>query len=104
MDDKGIKTGTTWFFNGTLVSESDTNCPYSTNTVPSRLVISGPFTISDSGTYTCSSNSTFPTIPPGDVITLSTGSEYGSIAIYYPDSITITKYTPYQCNYIVASM
>ena len=77
MDDNGIITGTRWFAGNTLVSQSDSNRPYSTtNTVPSRLMLNMPFTDADSGTYTCSPNNMFPTIPPGDVITLSAASEY----------------------------
>ena len=76
MDGNGIITGTRWFAGSTLISQSDTDRPYSTNTVPSRLIFSSPFTDADIGTYTCSPDSTFPTIPPGDAITLSTGSEY----------------------------
>ena len=76
MDDNGIIIGTRWFRGNTLVSQSDTDRPYSTNTVPSRLIFSSTFTNADVGTYTCSPNSTFPTIPPGDAITLSAGSEY----------------------------
>ena len=75
MDGNGIITGTRWFFGNSLVSQSNTALRYSTNTVPSRLIIDAPFTSSDAGTYTCSPNSTFPTIPPGDSITLSAGGE-----------------------------
>ena len=76
MDSNGIITGTRWFLGNTLVSQSDTHRPYSTSTVPSRLIFSNGFTDAYIGTYTCSPNSTFPTIPPGDAITLSAGSEY----------------------------
>ena len=75
MDDNGIITGTRWFRGNTLVTQSNTNNPYSTNTVPSRLIFSS-FTNSETGTYTCSPNSTFPTIPSGDNIILRVGSEY----------------------------
>ena len=80
MDDNGIITGTRWFHGSTLVSQSGTDRPYSTNTVPSRLIISHPFTNADIGTYTCSPNSTFPAIPSGDTVTLNARSEY--LAIY----------------------
>ena len=77
MDDNGIITGARWFAGNTLVPQSNISRPYSTtNTVPSRLLFSAPFTNADSGTYTCSPNDTFPNIPPGDVITLSAASEY----------------------------
>ena len=78
MDDNGIIiTGTRWFRGNTLVSQSNTDRPYSTtNTIPSRLIFSAPFTDADIGTYTCSPNDIFPNIPPGDVITLSATSEY----------------------------
>ena len=39
-------------------------------------MLSAPFTNADIGTYTCSPNDMFPTIPPGDAITLSAASEY----------------------------
>ena len=77
MDDNGIITGTRWFRGNTLISQNNTSRPYSTtNTVPSRLLFSMPFTNADSGTYTCSPNDMFPNTPPGDVITLSAASEY----------------------------
>ena len=75
MDDNGLTTGTRWFAGNTLVNDSGR--PYSTtNTVPSRLMFSMPFTGADNGTYTCSPNDMFPTTPPGDAITLNTASEY----------------------------
>ena len=74
-----IITGTRWFGGSTLVSQSDTDRPYSTNTVPSRLIFSNEFTGNDNGTYTCSPDNTFPTIPPGDTITLSAASEYVAV-------------------------
>ena len=76
MDGNGITTGTRWFAGSTLVSQSDADRLYSTNTAPSRLIFSDGFTNADIGTYTCSPNNMFPTIPPGDTITLSAGSEY----------------------------
>ena len=77
IDGNGIITGTRWFTGNTLVSQSNSNRPYSTtDTVPSRLNFSAPFTNADSGTYTCSPNNMFPTTPPGDAITLSAASEY----------------------------
>ena len=82
MDDNGLITGTRWFAGNTLVN--DTGRPYSTtSTVPSRLMFSMPFTNADNGTYTCSPNNIFPTIPPGDAITLNTASEYVCIHIYF---------------------
>ena len=73
MDDNGIVTGTRWFLpNMNIVSTDSSNRPYSTGTAPSRLIFTMPFTNSDTGTYTCSPDSTFPTIPPGDNITLNT--------------------------------
>ena len=75
MDGNGIITGTRWFAGNALVN--DTGRPYSTtNIVPSRLVFSAPFTGADNGTYTCSPNDMFPTIPPGDAITLIAACEY----------------------------
>ena len=76
MDDNGIITATRWFRGNTLISQSDSDRPYSTtNTVPSRLLFSMPFTNADNGTYTCSPNDMFPNIPPGDAITLSAAGE-----------------------------
>ena len=73
MDDNGIITGTRWFSDmTTIVTTGNSNRPYSTGTAPSRLIIASPFTNSDVGTYTCSPNDTFPTIPAGDNITLNT--------------------------------
>ena len=82
MDGNGIITGTRWFAGNTLVPQSNTSRPYSTNTVPSRLLISAPFTNADNGTYTCSPNDTFPNIPPGDAITLGAASEYVHSYVY----------------------
>ena len=77
MDDNGIITGTRWFLpNMSIVSTDDSIRPYSTGTSPSRLIIVSMFTNSDTGTYTCSPNNTFPTIPPGDSITLNTLGKY----------------------------
>ena len=72
MDDNGIITGTSWFSDMSIVSTDSSARPYSTGNAPSRLIFTRPFTDSDAGTYTCSPNSTFPTIPPGDSITLNT--------------------------------
>ena len=81
MDDNGmITTGTSWFRGSTLYTGTlnDTNLP---TDAPSILLIPLPFTSSDAGTYTCSPVSTFTTmLPPGDSITLTTGSKY--ITIY----------------------
>ena len=74
MDDNGVITGTRWFRGNTLVSQNNTSRAYSTNTVPSRLNFRARFTDADIGTYTCSPNDMFPTIPPGDAITLSAES------------------------------
>ena len=54
-----------------IVPTDSSNRPYSDGTAPSRLIIASPFTGSDTGTYVCSPNSTFPTEPPGDSITLN---------------------------------
>ena len=77
MDNNGIITGTRWFLSDmSMVSNDSSNRPYSTGTAPSRLIFTSPFTSSDTGTYTCSPDSTFPTIPPGDSITLNTAGIY----------------------------
>ena len=90
MNGNGIITGIRWFRGITLVSQSNTNRPYSTtSTFPSRLIFSAPFTDADSGTYTCSPNDMFPTIPPGDAITISAASEYVAILITtYLEAVT----------------
>ena len=72
MDDNGIINGTRWFLpDMSIVSTDNSNRPYSTGTAPSRLIFTSPFTDSDAGTYTCSPNSTFPTMQPRDNITLN---------------------------------
>ena len=76
MDDNGMTTtGTSWFHDGTLITTTlnDTNLP---TDAPSILIILMPFTNTDTGTYTCSPNNTFPTVPPGDNITLYAECEY----------------------------
>ena len=71
MDDDGIINGTRWFLpNMRIVPTDSSNRPYSDGTAPSRLIIASRFTDSDTGTYVCSPNSTFPTEPSGDSITL----------------------------------
>ena len=76
MDDNGIITGTRWFSNMSIVSTDSSNHPYSTGTALNRLIFTSPFNSSNAGTYTCSPNDTFPTIPPGDNITLNVASKY----------------------------
>ena len=81
MDGDDIITGTSWFFGNTLVTtQGNTNYHnddhYYNNITVGRLLLSR----SDSGnsgtyTYTCSPNSTFPTIPLGVSITLHVMSE-----------------------------
>ena len=83
MDENGmITTGTSWFRGSTLFTGTldDPNLP---TDAPSILFIASPFTSSVAGTYTCSPDSTFPTmLPPGDAITLTTGSKYITTYIY----------------------
>ena len=80
MDDNGIITGTRWFLpNMNIVSTDSSNRPYSTGHAPSRLIFTNPFANTDTGTYTCSPNSTFPTIPSGDSITLNTAGKYYNV-------------------------
>ena len=77
IGDNGIITGTRWFLpNMSIVSTDSSIRPYSTGTAPSRLIIASPFTNTDTGTYTCSSDNTFPSIPPGDNITLNAACKY----------------------------
>ena len=45
------------------------------------LTLNG-FDSSNSGTYTCSPNGTFPTVPPGDTITLNAAGEYSYVCNY----------------------
>ena len=86
MDDNRIINGTRWFSNMTTIVPTDnSNRPYSTGTTPSRLIFTNPFTNSDAGTYTCSFDNTFPTIQPGDSITLNTAGKY-VFAVYIMDS------------------
>jgi len=76
-DDNGIITGTRWFSDMTTIVPTDNSSrPYSTGTAPSRLIFTSPFNGSDTGIYTCSPDSAFPTIPPGDSITLNTAGKY----------------------------
>ena len=80
MDDNGIiTTGTSWFHNGTLKTTT-LNDPNDAHTI---LFIPPQFESSDSGTYTCSPNGTFPTTLSGDNITLYARSEYICSYIYY---------------------
>ena len=80
MDDNGIITGTRWFLpNMSMVSNDSSARPYSTGTAPNRLIIASRFTNSDTGTYFCSPDNTFPTMPPGDNITLNTAGKYDSM-------------------------
>jgi len=65
MDGDEIITGARWFINNTLLPIQDDGA-----------LFFDTFTGSNSGTYTCSPNSTFPTIPPGDTITLNAADEY----------------------------
>ena len=77
MDDNGIINGTRWFLpDMSIVSTDNSSRRYSTGTAPSRLIITGQFTDSDTGTYTCSPDDTFPTISTGDSITLNIAGEY----------------------------
>ena len=76
--DDNIINGARWFLpNGNPVLTQDdvsyqTDDPYYNSTT---LGIPR-FTDSNSGTYTCSPNGTFPTIPPGDNITLNAAGKY----------------------------
>ena len=89
MDSNGMMiTGTRWFHNGSSVTTqnaitSSITAPYQINTTPITLYINAPFTTNHShtGTYTCSPNSMFSASPPGDTITLNTGSEYDCLYI-----------------------
>ena len=77
MDDNGIIIDARWFLpNMSMASTDNSIRPYSTGTAPSRLIFTNPFTNSDTGTYTCSSDDTFPTMQPRDDIILNTTSKY----------------------------
>jgi len=65
MDGDEIITGTRWF-----IDNNPTPIRYS------GTLFFDTFTNSNSGTYTCAPNSTFPTIPPGDTITLNAVGGY----------------------------
>ena len=80
MDGDDIITGTSWFHGNTLVTtQGNTNYHnddhYYNNITVGRLHID-TFNSGNSGTYTCSPNSTLRTIPPGVTITLNAASEY----------------------------
>ena len=67
----------TWWFNGnTVVSRSNSARPYSTNTNPSRLIISALFTDADAGVYTCANANTMSGASTTDAITLNAQGEY----------------------------
>ena len=93
-----------WFHNGSSLPTqnaitSSVTAPYQINTTPITLYINAPFTTDRSltGTYTCSPNSTFPTIPPGDAITLDAESKYVAMCVYcyyLADSDTIIHTQP----------
>ena len=68
-----ITNGTSWFRNGHPVTNNNLTDPNLPTNAPRILFIPLPFSSLNDGTYTCSPNSTFPTIPPGDSITLNTG-------------------------------
>ena len=94
MDDNGIINGTRWFLpDMSIVSTDNSSRPYSTGTAPSRLIFTSPFTDSDAGRYTCSPNDTFPTIPPGDSVTLSSAGKH-VLYIFPMHLFTKTKCLP----------
>jgi len=102
MDGNGmILTGTSWFRDGVSVTDTvnDPNLPTGT---PSILLIASPFTNANTaGTYTCSPNSTFLALPPGDNFTLTTESEYMGIFItvcFYLNSSTQSMVTTHSNN------
>jgi len=65
MDGDEVTTGTRWFINNNLLPIQDDG-----------TLFFNIFTNSNIGTYTCSPNSTFPTIPPGDTIILNAAGKY----------------------------
>ena len=66
-----------WFVNGSaVVSRSNSARPYSTNTNPSRLIISALFTDADAGMYTCANANTISATSVTDTITLNAQGEY----------------------------
>ena len=75
-----ILNGTSWFRDGVPVAGAvdSSNLPAG---APSILLITSPFTGTNTGTYTCSPNSTFLALPPGDNFTLTTEGEYIGIFI-----------------------
>jgi len=65
MNGDKIIAGTRWFINKNPTPIQDDG-----------TLFINTFTNSNSGTYICSPNNTFPTIPPGDRITLNAAGEY----------------------------
>ena len=73
----GEVTETWWFFGNNLVSQNDSDRPFSIATTdPSRLIISGPYTDADEGVYTCGNTNPFSATSAIDMITLRAQSEY----------------------------
>ena len=80
-DGNGQLNGAKWFYNGNLIlAQNDGNYkdgdPYYIDKDPTALYMDRPIINYYSGTYTCSPNSTFLTTPPGNNITVTTGSKY----------------------------
>ena len=75
-DMNGEEIETWWFSGNTVVSRSNSARPYSTNTNPSRLIISAPFTSADAGIYTCANTNTISDASETDTITLNAQGEY----------------------------
>ena len=81
VDGDDIIAGTSWFHNNVLVNTTQKNTSTDLYYNNVRLFID-TFSDPDSGTYTCSPNSTFPTVPPGVTITLNISGECTFIVIY----------------------
>ena len=93
LDGNGMMiAGTSWFFNGNRLTSATegtynviylSSAVYYSNIAVGNLSISG-FGNSDTGTYTCGPTNTFPTGPPSDTITLTSGeyiAKYNSKAV-----------------------
>ena len=85
MDDNGIITKPTWFFESSLLNtleSANDDTPawqqqiYYINTVPNTLMVKRVFTIDLNGEYTCSPTKNSHSTPKADKITLVAVGEY----------------------------
>ena len=107
MDSIGVLiTETRWFFNGNLVLTQDdgnynSGDPYYNSTAPATLLIDIGINVTHNGTYTCSPNNMFPTLPPGDAIAINiTGENDICICMYYFTNFYIQPH-PYSTSIVI---